>query len=123
MVLTTKVTTSGQITLPKLLRDQQNIKIGDVIEVVNLNEGVLLRPYINQNRTIDPNQQSDKRISEKSKKKILGDYTKRSQTKTKNNRVKDKLDPQKLYGAWAHNKKDAATIIKEIRQEWERDIW
>jgi AbrB family looped-hinge helix DNA binding protein len=98
MALITKVTTNGQVTLPKLIRDQQQIKVGDVIEVVNIEDGVLLRPYVN-NRSDYAGGAESKRSYEKSGKKKGKSHQKKFQNRPKKNRVKDEFDPTKYYGA------------------------
>ena len=44
MAKTVTISSKGQITLPKALRDKHNLREGDLAVVVDAGEGILIRP-------------------------------------------------------------------------------
>jgi AbrB family looped-hinge helix DNA binding protein len=39
-----KVSKNGQVTIPKPLRDEMDIQVGDYVEIIRTEDGILLRP-------------------------------------------------------------------------------
>ncbi len=39
-----KVSKNGQITIPKLIREDMDIQVGDYVEISRTDDGILLRP-------------------------------------------------------------------------------
>ena len=51
--MTTTVSSKGQIVLPKRIRESKNLKTGDDLEVIEQEDGILLRKLSNKRDWLD----------------------------------------------------------------------